>query len=61
MRVVTDALQLFGGNGLTREYPMEKLFRDARAAQIEDGENTILSTRLGFLLQQLYEEGWAQN
>ena len=61
MRVVTDALQLFGGNGLTREYPMEKLFRDARAALIEDGENTILSTRLGFLLQQLYEEGWSQN
>ncbi len=48
MRVVSDALQLFGGNGLTREYPMEKLFRDARAALIEDGENMMLTTRLGF-------------
>lgn len=61
MRVVSDALQLFGGNGLTREYPMEKLFRDARAALIEDGENTILNTRLGFLVQQLYEDGWSQD
>lgn len=61
MRVVSDALQLFGGNGLTREYPMEKLFRDARAALIEDGENMMLTTRLGFLVQQLYEDGWAKH
>ncbi|MNG12028.1 Acyl-CoA dehydrogenase [compost metagenome] len=61
MRVVSDALQLFGGNGLTREYPMEKLFRDARAAQIEDGENMMLNTRLGFLVQQLYEDGWTRH
>ncbi|MNH36231.1 hypothetical protein D3C79_970010 [compost metagenome] len=60
MRVVSDALQLFGGNGLTREYPMEKLFRDARAALIEDGENMMLTTRLGFLVQELYEDGWPQ-
>jgi alkylation response protein AidB-like acyl-CoA dehydrogenase len=41
--VASEALQMFGGNGLTKEYPMEKLFRDARAAMIEDGENNILS------------------
>jgi alkylation response protein AidB-like acyl-CoA dehydrogenase len=41
--VANEALQLFGGNGLTREYPLEKLFRDARAALIEDGENNLLS------------------
>ncbi len=40
--VASEAIQLFGGNGLTREYPVEKLFRDARAALIEDGENNIL-------------------
>lgn len=40
--VANEAVQLFGGNGLTLEYPVEKLFRDARAALIEDGENNIL-------------------
>jgi alkylation response protein AidB-like acyl-CoA dehydrogenase len=37
------ALQIFGGNGLSREYAIEKLMRDARAAMIEDGCNDILS------------------
>ncbi len=41
--VATDALQLFGGNGLSREYPIEKIFRDARASQIEDGCNEMLA------------------
>jgi alkylation response protein AidB-like acyl-CoA dehydrogenase len=41
--VASDALQLFGGNGLSKEYPIEKLFRDARAALIEDGTNDVLS------------------
>ncbi|MDP7093547.1 MAG: acyl-CoA dehydrogenase [Gammaproteobacteria bacterium] len=40
--VAHEALGLLGGNGLTKEYPMEKLLRDARAALVEDGENTIL-------------------
>ena len=40
--VASDAVQIFGGNGLSREYPVEKLFRDARAALIEDGENDFL-------------------
>ena len=60
MKVVHEALQLFGGNGTTREYPMEKLFRDTRAALIEDGENYMLTMRLGVLLARLYEDGWAQ-
>ncbi len=41
--VATAALQIFGGNGLTREYPIEKLLRDARASLIEDGCNEVLS------------------
>ena len=41
--VTSDALQIFGGNGLSKEYPMEKFFRDARASLIEDGTNDILS------------------
>jgi len=60
-KVVMEAFRLFGGNGTTLEYPIEKLVRDVRAALIEDGENTMLSTRLGYLCQQMYEEGWTQN
>jgi alkylation response protein AidB-like acyl-CoA dehydrogenase len=41
--VASDALQIFGGNGLSREYPIEKLMRDARASMIEDGCNDVLS------------------
>jgi acyl-CoA dehydrogenase len=40
--VASEALQIFGGNGLTREYPIEKLVRDARASMIEDGCNEVL-------------------
>ena len=40
--VASDAVQMFGGNGLSREYPVEKLMRDARAAMIEDGCNDVL-------------------
>jgi alkylation response protein AidB-like acyl-CoA dehydrogenase len=61
MKVVDEAFQLFGGSGTSREYPIEKLFRDARAALIEDGENTVLTMRLGILAQQLYAEGWSKN
>lgn len=48
--VTSDALQIFGGNGLTREYPMEKLLRDARASLIEDGCNEILAIKGGYHL-----------
>jgi alkylation response protein AidB-like acyl-CoA dehydrogenase len=41
--VASDAVQIFGGNGLSREYPVEKLLRDARASLIEDGCNDVLS------------------
>ena len=51
--VADEALQLFGGNGLTREYPVEKLFRDARAARIEDGENHLLAMKFGYLTSLL--------
>ena len=41
--VASDALQLHGGMGLTKEMLIEMLFRDARASMIEDGSNDILS------------------
>ena len=54
--VANEALQLFGGNGLATEYPMEKLMRDARAALIEDGENYLLSLKGGTYLSRCYME-----
>ncbi|MES2260926.1 MAG: acyl-CoA dehydrogenase family protein [Pseudomonadota bacterium] len=61
MTVVNESLQLFGGVGLTRELPIEKLLRDARAMQIEDGENHLLLMHYGYLLSQLHQqEGWGR-
>ena len=40
--VASDAVQLLGGCGLSREYQVERIFRDARAAMIEDGDNDTL-------------------
>ena len=41
MRITTDAVQIHGGNGYTREYPVEKLMRDATLMQIYEGTNQI--------------------
>jgi acyl-CoA dehydrogenase len=41
MRATTDAVQVFGGNGYTKEYPVEKLMRDAKLMQIYEGTNQI--------------------
>lgn len=41
MKVTTDAVQIFGGYGFIREYPVEKLFRDAKIMQIYEGTNQI--------------------
>jgi alkylation response protein AidB-like acyl-CoA dehydrogenase len=41
--VANDAVQLFGGYGLSKEYLIEKIFRDARASLIEDGCNEVLA------------------
>jgi acyl-CoA dehydrogenase len=41
MRSSTDAVQVFGGNGYTKEYPVEKLMRDAKLMQIYEGTNQI--------------------
>jgi acyl-CoA dehydrogenase len=57
LEVVGEALQLFGGNGLTREYPMEKLMRDTRASQVEDGENYMLKLKGGNWLSETYATG----
>jgi acyl-CoA dehydrogenase len=41
MRVTTDALQIFGGYGYMKDYPMEKLMRDAKLLQIYEGTNQM--------------------
>lgn len=41
MRVTTDAVQVFGGYGFSREYPVEKLMRDAKVFQIYEGTSQI--------------------
>ncbi len=49
-----DAIQLLGGNGLTKEYAVEKLFRDARTSLIEDGQNEVLARHGGDLVTKTY-------
>lgn len=41
MQVATDAVQVFGGNGYMREYPVEKLMRDAKVLQIYEGTSQV--------------------
>ena len=41
MKVTTDAVQIFGGYGYTREYPVERFMRDAKITQIYEGTNQI--------------------
>jgi len=41
MRVTTDAVQIFGGVGYTREFPVERYMRDAKIMQIYEGTNQI--------------------
>ena len=40
--VASEALQIFGGAGISRDCPIEKIFRDARISMIEDGCNEVL-------------------
>ena len=48
--VCNEAIQIFGGYGLTKEYEIEKLFRDARAGLIEDGSNDTLAISGGNMI-----------
>jgi acyl-CoA dehydrogenase len=41
MATATDAVQIFGGNGYVKEYPVEKLMRDAKILQIYEGTSQI--------------------
>jgi len=41
MQITTDAVQIFGGYGYTREYPLERMMRDAKITQIYEGTNQV--------------------
>jgi alkylation response protein AidB-like acyl-CoA dehydrogenase len=42
MKVTTDAVQICGGAGYMRDYPLEKMMRDAKITQIYEGPNEVL-------------------
>ena len=52
--VVSDAVQVMGGNGFTKEYPVEKLMRDAKVFQIMEGTNQIQSVVIARQLKKEY-------
>jgi acyl-CoA dehydrogenase len=41
MQTAVDAVQVFGGNGYVKEYPVEKMMRDAKVLQIYEGTSQI--------------------
>jgi len=53
MKVTTDAMQIFGGVGYMRDYPIEKMFRDAKITQIYEGSNQVLRNEIAFALRKL--------
>jgi butyryl-CoA dehydrogenase len=50
MEVTTDAVQVFGGYGYMRDYPVEKYMRDAKITQIYEGTNQIQRDEIGRIL-----------
>ena len=55
--MTTDAVQIFGGYGYMREYPVEKMMRDAKITQIYEGTNQIQRNEIAL---QLIKEAAAQ-
>ncbi|MBI4774329.1 MAG: acyl-CoA dehydrogenase family protein [Deltaproteobacteria bacterium] len=54
MKVATDAVQVLGGSGYMREYPVEKMMRDAKILQIYEGTNQIQRNIIGQALNKEY-------
>ena len=47
MKITTDMVQVLGGYGYTRDYPLERMFRDAKLTQIFEGTNQIQRVIIG--------------
>lgn len=54
MRVTTDAVQILGGYGYMKDYPVEKMMRDAKILQIYEGTNQIQRNIIGQALNKEY-------
>jgi butyryl-CoA dehydrogenase len=54
MKVTTECVQLFGGVGYTKEYPIERYMRDAKVLQIVEGTNQIQKTLIARELGKAY-------
>ena len=54
MKVTTDAVQILGGYGYMRDYPVEKMMRDAKILQIYEGTNQIQRNVIGLELSKEY-------
>ncbi len=52
MKVTTDAVQVFGGAGYIRDYPIEKMMRDAKITQIYEGTNQVLRNAIAIELRK---------
>jgi alkylation response protein AidB-like acyl-CoA dehydrogenase len=54
MQITVDAVQVMGGHGYMREYPVEKMMRDAKILQIYEGTNQIMRNIIGLALNKEY-------
>jgi alkylation response protein AidB-like acyl-CoA dehydrogenase len=52
MKVTTDAVQIFGGYGYMKDYPVEKMMRDAKITQIYEGTNQVLRNTIALELRK---------
>jgi len=52
MKVTTDAVQICGGAGYMRDYPLEKMMRDAKITQIYEGANEVLRNAIAIELRK---------
>jgi alkylation response protein AidB-like acyl-CoA dehydrogenase len=52
MKVTVDAVQLLGGYGYIKEFPVERMMRDAKITQIYEGTNQILRVVMARQLHQ---------
>ena len=52
MKVTTDAVQILGGAGYMKDYPVEKMMRDAKITQIYEGTNQVLRNTIAFELRK---------
>ena len=54
MKITTDAVQILGGCGCTKDYPVEKMMRDAKILQIYEGTNQIQRNIIAQALNKEY-------